>query len=297
MDRDLLTHLPVVRLVAERRSFARAAAELGLSPSAVSHAVRLFEERLRNPLFTRTTRSVALTEAGETFFAQAAPALDLLAEAMDAARACEGEVNGVIRINAPRVAMPMVLAGLIETLAWRHPRLVIEVTTDDALVDIVAEGFDAGVRLGEMIAQDMVAVRLTPPFKAIMAAAPAYLRAKGAPKRLSDLEAHNCIGYRLLAGGGVYAWDLAEGGEDVSVRVAGSVRVTEPLSAIDLAIRGVGIVYGFEPLMREAIRDGRLTWILPDAAITEPGLFLYYPKRATDGPKLRAFVDAVKARE
>lgn len=296
MDRDLLIHLPVVRLVAERRSFARAAAELGLSPSAVSHAVRLFEERLRTPLFARTTRSVSLTEAGVTFFAQAVPALDLLAEAIDAARTREGEVSGVLKINAPRVAMPMVLADLIEGLAWRHPHLVIEVTTDDALVDIVAEGFDAGVRLGEMIAQDMVAVRLTPPFQAIMAAAPAYLRAKGAPERLADLEAHNCIGYRLLAGGGVYAWDLGEDGEDVSVRVAGSVRVTDPLSAIDLAIRGVGIVYGFEPLMREAIRDGRLTWILPETAITEPGLFLYYPKRATDAPKLRAFVDAVKAR-
>lgn len=295
MDRDLLAHLPVVRRVAERRSFARAAAELGLSPSAVSHAVRLFEERLRTPLFARTTRSVSLTEAGQTFLAAAIPALDALEEAASMIQAADGNVTGTVRINAPSVAMPLALTRIIARLAGRHPRLVVEVTSDEALVDIVRAGHDMGVRLGEMIAQDMVAVRLTPPFKAIMAASPEYLRLRGKPRALADLKTHNCIGFRQLSGGGVYAWDLADEGKDVAVKVSGSVRVTEPLLAIELASQSVGIAYGFEPLMRDAIQAGRLEQVLPAASIEEPGLFLYFPRRATQAPKIRAFVDAVRA--
>lgn len=296
MDRDVLTHLPVVAAVARRRSFAAAAAELGMSPSAVSHAVRLVEDRLKSPLFARTTRSVALTEAGEHFFARALPALQQLAEATEATRALKGVVSGTLRINAPRVALPMALTGLAATLATRHPDLVVDVTCDDALTDIVAQGYDAGVRLGEMVAEDMVAVRLTPPVRAIMVAAPGYLAAYGTPARVADLRAHNCINYRQASTGGTYAWELRERGKDVTVAVRGTARVSDSLFAIDLALAGVGIAYLFEPLVAWHLRAGRLVQVLPKAAMPEPGLFLYFPRRASEAPKLRVLIDAARER-
>ena len=291
MDREILLHLPVVIAVARHRNFAAAAAELGLSPSSVSHSVRLVEERLRGPLFARTTRSVALTEAGEAFVRQAGAALQQLQEATEQVRSLQGRVGGLLRINAPRVSLPLVMTRLLVELNARHPELEVEVTTDDALVDIVAQGSDCGVRLGEMIAEDMVATRLTPPFKAIMVASPAYLAAHGVPASLDAMSRHRCIGYRLLSSGGVYAWDVQSDGRDMQLEVAGPARVTDPLFALDLALAGLGIAYVFEPLAREALRDGRLQWLLPETAIEEPGLFAYYPRRASAAPKLRAFID------
>lgn len=296
MDRDILAHLPVVEALARRRSFAGAGAELGMSPSAVSHAVRLVEDRLRTPIFARTTRSVALTEAGESFLGRAAPALRQIAEAAEAARALKGMVTGTLRISAPRVALPLVLTDLVARLGRRHPDLVVDVVTEDALVDIVAEGQDAGIRLGEMIAEDMVAVRLTPAFRAILVAAPGYLAARGAPHGIAELQRHNCINYRQASTGGTYAWDLAEGGKDVAVAVRGTVRVSDPLFALDLALAGVGIAYLYEPLARDALRTGALRCVLPDAAIEEPGLFVYFPRRAAEAPKLRAFIDVARER-
>jgi DNA-binding transcriptional LysR family regulator len=146
-----------------------------------------------------------------------------------------------------------------------------------------------------MIAQDMVAVRLTPPFAAIMVATPGYLEAKGIPLRIADLAAHNCIGFRLITSGAVYAWELQEAGRDVAVTVGGTVRVTDPTYARELALAGVGIAYVFEPLVAGDQRDGRLIRVLPESAITEPGLFLYYPRRAAGTPKLRAFLEVAKA--
>jgi DNA-binding transcriptional LysR family regulator len=290
MDREILLHLPVVIAVARHRNFAAAAAELGLSPSSVSHSVRLVEERLRGPLFARTTRSVALTEAGEAFVRQAGAALEQLREATEHVRSLQGRVSGLLRINAPRVSLPLVMTRLLVELHARHPELVVEVTTDDELVDIVAQGYDCGVRLGEMIAEDMVATRLTPPFKAIMVASPAYLARHGMPASLDEMSRHECIGFRLISSGAVYAWDVQLGGRDMQLQVSGPARVTDPVFALELAIAGLGIGYVFEPLARDALRDGRLQWVLPETAIEEPGLFAYYPRRASEAPKVRAFV-------
>jgi DNA-binding transcriptional LysR family regulator len=290
MDRDLLPHLPVILAVARRGGFAAAAAELGMGASAVSHAVRLVEERLGTPLFARTTRSVALTEAGAALVGAVGPAFREIGEALERLRAARGEVTGLLRINAPRIALPIALTPILAELARRHPALTVEVTADDGLTDIVAGGFDAGVRLGEMIAEDMVAQRLTPPFRAMMVAAPAYLAARGTPGRLADLAAHNCIGFRLLRSGATYAWELAEGGQDVAVPVRGTALVTDASYARELALAGIGIAYVFEPLVRAELANGGLVPILPAAAIEEPGLFLYYPRRAAEAPKLAAFI-------
>ncbi|QKD03787.1 LysR family transcriptional regulator [Mesorhizobium loti] len=291
MDRDLLTHLPVVIAVARRGGFALAAAELGMSPSAVSHAVRLVEERIGQPLFARTTRSVSLTEAGKALVETAAPALQDIAERMDRIRAIKGRPSGLLRLNVPNIAIPLGVTAVVGAMAERYPDVTVELLTDQGLVDIVGEGFDAGIRLSEMIAQDMVTVRLTPPFKAVMVASPAHVGKHGRPRSVADLANHNCIGYRLVRSGALYRWDLTEDGKDVVVEAKGTVVVTDSLAAIDLALAGVGLAYVFEPLVREDLAAGRLVQILPQSAIEEPGLFLYFPRRAAMAPKLRAFID------
>lgn len=294
MDRIVLTHLPVILAVARTRSFVRAGAELGLGASAVSHAVRLIEDRLGATLFARTTRSVALTEAGAAFVESAERAVEELEGAVDRLAAGRAQVRGLLRINAPRVALHMGLTPVLAEMSRRHPQLTVEVITDDALTDVVADGFDAGVRLGEMIAQDMVAVRLTPPFRAVMVAAPAYLAGAGAPRTIADLSAHNCIGFRLLRSGAVYAWDLQQDGEDVRVEVTGTVRVSDPAYARELAAAGLGLAYVLEPLAREDLAQGRLVEVLSQASVWEPGMFFYFPQRVARAAKLRALLDVVR---
>jgi DNA-binding transcriptional LysR family regulator len=295
MNRELLSHLPVVVSVAEQRGFAAAAAALNLSPSAVSHAVRVVEDHLGEPLFSRTTRSVSLTDAGARFIASVAPALDDIDKAVEGLASDRGDVTGLLRINAPRVAMRMALAPVLAKLARMHPRLTVEVHTNDAFVDIVAHGFDAGIRLGEAVQQDMVSVRMTPAFQAILVASPDYLATRGVPGRVADLGAHNCIGFRLLGSGSLYDWDLSEAGRAVSFKTGGTTVITDASFARDLALAGIGVAYIFEPLVREDIRAERLRWVLPQAAIEEQGLFLYFPRRASLAPKLRAFIDVARA--
>jgi DNA-binding transcriptional LysR family regulator len=295
MDRDLLSHLPVVVAVARHRGFASAAAALGMSASAVSHAVRAVEDRLSEPLFARTTRSVALTEAGARLLASVEPALADIEKAAEGLSAQRGEVTGLLRINTVRIALDMALTPVLAKLAWQHPHLTVEVYSDDALVDIVARGFDAGIRLGGMVQKDMVAVRITPTFKVILVASPDYLDAKGMPKTIEDLSNHNCIGLRAVGSGAIFEWELTEANKIISVKTSGTALVNDPMHAQELALAGVGIAYAIEPMARRHLRDRRLKWVLPQCAVEYEGLFLYYPRRASQAPKLRAFIDAAKA--
>lgn len=294
MNRELLAHLPVVLQVARQGGFAAAASSLNISPSAVSHAVRAVEQSLGEPLFARTTRSVALTEAGERFLASVGPALEAISAAAEQLTARRGDISGVVRINASRVAMRMALPPILARLALLHPHLVVEVHADDAFVDIVAGGFDAGVRLGEAVQQDMVMVRLTPAFNAILVAAPTYLERRGMPTRLAELTQHNCIGFRLLGSGSLYEWDLLVADAPVRIRTRGSVVVTDATFARELALTGIGIAYVFEPLVAADLQAGRLQRVLPTVSQPEDGLFLYFPRRAALAPKLRAFIDAAR---
>lgn len=294
MDRDLLSHLPVVVAVARRGGFALAAAELGMSPSAVSHSVRLVEERIGQPLFARTTRSVALTEAGEALVAAAEPALKDIADRIERIRSIKGKASGLLKINAPRLALPLALMPVLAAMAVRFPDVTVDIVTDDRLSDIVGEGFDAGIRLREMIADDMVAVRLTPPFRTVIVASPAYIGRHGKPRTLADLSQHNCIGYRMLRSRALYRWDLSDQGKDIGFETRGSVIVTDSLSARDMALAGIGLAYLFEPLVRADVEAGRLVEVLREASIEEPGAFLYFPRRASMAPKLRAFIDTAQ---
>jgi DNA-binding transcriptional LysR family regulator len=183
---------------------------------------------------------------------------------------------------------------ILANLARQHPRLTVEVNANDAFIDIVAQGFDAGIRLGESVAQDMVALRLTQPWKSTIVASKSYIAAKGAPRTIADLHDHNCIGFRNIGSGAVYDWELSHGDKVVTVKISGTTLVTDGNHARDLALAGVGITYLPEPLVRHHIREGRLKWLLPQCSIKEDGLFLYYPRRASLAPKLRAFIDAAK---
>ncbi|TIT25176.1 MAG: LysR family transcriptional regulator [Mesorhizobium sp.] len=294
MDRDLLSHLPIIVAVARRGGFASAAAELGMSPSAVSHAVRLVEERIGQPLFARTTRSVSLTETGTALVAAAEPALEDIADRIERIRSVKGRASGLLRINAPRLALPLALMPILTAMAERYPDVTLEIVTDERLSDIVGEGFDAGIRLGEMIAEDMVTVRLTQPFRTTIVASPAYVGRHGKPRTIADLSTRNCIGYRLLRSRALYRWDLSDQGKDISVETRGSVVVSDPLSARDMALAGIGLAYLFEPLVKPDIEAGRLVEVLGEASIEEPGLFLYFPRRAAMAPKLRAFIDTAQ---
>jgi DNA-binding transcriptional LysR family regulator len=294
MDRDLLGHLPIIVCVARHRSFVAAAAELGMSPSAVSHAVRTVEDRLAAPLFARTTRSVSLTEAGARFLASVEPALADIHEAIERMTAERGEVTGLLRINTLRVVLDMALIPILATLARQHPRLTVEINADQTLVDIVARGFDAGIRLRRAIQQDMVTTRLTGSFKAILVASRDYLDARGTPKSIADLQQHNCIGLRLGESGAIFDWELIDRKKPVVVKTSGTALVTDTMQALSLALAGVGIAYVAEPLARRYLREGSLEWLLPQSATEYDGMFLYYPKRASLAPKLRAFIDVAK---
>ena len=301
MDRDLLGHLPIAVCVARHRSFAAAAAELGMSPSAVSHAVRSVEDRLGTPLFARTTRSVSLTEAGARFIAGVEPALTDIGKTVEELTAERGDVTGLLRIDAPRVVFDMALTRILAKLARQHPRLAVEVrngqtspASSPAAVDIVAQGFDAGIRIRGAIQQDMVTTKLTGSFKVILVASKDYIDVRGTPKSIADLRQHNCIGMRSVASGVIFDWELIDGKKMIAVKTSGTALVTDSTEALSLALAGVGIAYVVEPVARRYLREGSLKWLLPQTAIEHDGLFLYYPKRASLAPKLRAFIDVAR---
>ena len=295
MDRDLLSHLPIVVGVARHRSFAAAATELGMSPSAVSHAVRSVEDRLGTPLFARTTRSVALTEAGTRFIAGLEPALGDIGRAIEGLRAERDQVTGVLRIDSPSTGVfDMALVPILARLARQYPRLTVEVRTGHLSVDIVAQGFDAGIRIRRAIQQEMITTRLTGSFKAVLVASRDYLDARGTPNSIADLHRHNCVGLRWVVSGAIYDWELIDGKKPITVKTSGTALVTDIADALSLALAGVGIAYVLEPLARRHIREGSLEWLLPQTAVEHDGLFLYYPRRASLAPKLRAFIEVAK---
>lgn len=294
MIRDLLVHLPVVMAVARRGGFAAAGTHLGLSPSAVSHAVRVVEAELGMPLFVRTTRSVALTEAGSEFVASIGPALIAIGEAGERARAEKGRVTGFLRLSVQRAALATVITPVVAELTRRHPDLTVEVAAEDGLVDLIGGGFDARIRLGEVMAEDIVATRLTQPFQAIMVASPAYLEAFSEPLSIADLNDHNCIRVRDPATGAAMAWEVNEGGKEIAVAVRGTVMAADQPFARDLALAGIGIAHLFAPLVHADLQANRLAWVMPEAAMLKQGMFLVFARNASDQPKLRAFIDVAR---
>jgi DNA-binding transcriptional LysR family regulator len=280
--------------VARLRSFSGAARELGVSRSAVSHAVRQLEEKLRVVLLARTTRSVALTDPGKRLVESAGPGLGQALAALSTASAQPGEAVGRLRLSAPRMAVPFVITSVLPTFRARHPRLEVEVDIEDRFVDIVAEGYDAGVRLSEAIKRDMVQVRLTDAFRFVVVGAPGYLARRGTPERPEDLLRHECITFRSQSTGTLYAWELERGRKTWRVPVRGGVVTNDGRVMLAMAEAGAGLTYAFEPEVREQVRRGRLKVVLEGYSPTVPGFFLYFPSRAQRSPPLRLFIEAAK---
>jgi DNA-binding transcriptional LysR family regulator len=294
MKTSPLTQLQVFVAVARLRSFGGAARELGVTTSAVSQTVKQLEEQLGVVLLARTTRSVALTDVGRRLLESAGPALGQALAALTEVSAQPGETVGRLRLTVPRAAVPYVIAPVLPTFRTRHPRVEVEVVVEERFVDIVAEGYDAGVRLSEAIERDMVQVRLTDPFRFVVVGAPSYLARHGTPARPEDLLRHECITFRSLSSGALYAWELERRQRNWRVPVRGGLVSNDSQLWVSMAEQGVCLAYVFEPMVTEQLREGRLKLVLEAYAPTVPGFFLYYPSRAQRSPALRLFVDTAR---
>jgi DNA-binding transcriptional LysR family regulator len=281
--------------VAQHRNFRKAAAELGVTPSAISQAVRALETRVGTALFIRTTRSVGLTEAGERFLSRAKPAFEELVAAREAARDLGARPAGLLRLSVPRVVVPLILEPVIASFGEAYPEIELEIAASEELIDLAAQGFDAGIRLGQFIAADMVAVRLTPPFPLVVVGSPDYLHRRKRPERIDDLRHHACLRMRR-SNGSIAPWPFVEGNKTVEAIVTGPLIAHDYPTLLAAAIRGVGLTQLPGPLVKTPIADGRLQALLTPFAVTAPGVFLYYPDKRQVLPKLRAFIEHVKYR-
>ncbi|WP_428825413.1 LysR family transcriptional regulator [Azonexus sp. IMCC34842] len=293
MDRPSLADLQAFATVARLRSFRRAAGELHVSPSALSHTLRSLETRLGVRLLNRTTRSVSPTEAGQRLLARLAPTLQELDDALDEINSFRDSPVGTLRLNVPRAAAEYVLAPLASRFLRENPGMRLEIVIDDSLIDIVAAGFDAGVRFGERLAQDMIAVPFGPAQRFVVVASPAYLAEHGKPAAPQQLSAHRCIRIRF-PNGSIYRWEFSRGDEKIEVEVEGPLDVGEMWLMVRAAEDGVGLAYVYEQSAASALAAGRLVTVLDDWRPPEPGFFLYYPSRRLVPAGLRAFIDLLQ---
>ncbi|MBX3483249.1 LysR family transcriptional regulator [Phenylobacterium sp.] len=294
MERLDLAALDSFAAVARHRNFRRAAVERGVSASTLSQAVRGLETRMGVRLLHRTTRSVAPTEAGAALLARLGPALIEIGEAMSEARSAQAEPSGALRINAPEPAVELVLAPMATGFLRAHPAVRLEIVSETGLIDIVAEGYDAGVRWGESLAQDMVAVSLGPPQRYVVAAAPELLARVGAPQHPRDLLERPCLRNRFPSGA-MPSWELEKAGEAVRVSPGGPLVANSPTTLVRAALDGLGFISLFDGYLAPHLESGRLVEVLADWSEPFPGPFLYYPSRRTLPSPLRAFVDFVQA--
>lgn len=295
MNRALLPQLHVFLTVARLRGFTAAARELGVSVAAVSQSVRQLERQLEVVLFTRTTRSVALTEAGRSLAERAGPGLGQAVEALRNVGAPSGEAVGRLRLSVPEVAVPLVLEPVLPIFRARHPGVEVEVVAENRFVDIVAEGYDAGIRLHEALDRDMVQVRLTGPFRFLVVGSPAYLEEHGMPERPEDLLRHECFTFRHPTSGSLFAWELERGKRSWRVPVRGSIVTNHGRLALAMVEKGLGLAYVVEPMVKESLRSGRLVRVLEPYAPEVPGFFLYFPSRAQRSRPLQLFIEVAKA--
>lgn len=288
-----MNELLAFQQVARHLSFKQAAEELNLTPSTLSHLIRSFEERLKTRLFNRTTRSVSLTEAGHNLFGQVSTILSDLGQAVDNLDADDAQPHGRVRISVNEIAAPLLLDKLGVDFQQRYPGIEVELIVDNRLIDIVADGFDLGVRLQDAIPQDMVAVPIVSDFRFVTVAAKDYLERHGTPQQPADLLAHNCIGFRFQSGRR-YEWAFEQGGERQVVDVKGSLTTNNPGLMMRAVKNGLGIAHYAEPLLREDIASGELVSVLENWNLDWPGLYLYFPQNRYMPAALRVVIDALK---
>ncbi|NYT42566.1 LysR family transcriptional regulator [Sphingomonas sp. R-74633] len=279
--------------VAQLLSFSRAAAAMGVSPSALSQLVRGLEERLGARLLNRTTRSVSLTEAGAALLARTEPALAELGEAMLQARAGREGVAGRVRVHASRFAGELHVVPILERFARDYPDVVLDISLDDTVIDIVAGGYDLAIRIGELIERDMVALALGEEMRQLAVATPGYVAAHGAPEHPRELLRHRCIRWRWPGNAAPYHWEFWEDGW-FQVAVEGPLILDDKQACIEAALQGIGIAFAIEPKVRAHIEQGRLVPLLEPWSVPFPGHYLCYPQQRHMAPAVRAFIDAVR---
>jgi DNA-binding transcriptional LysR family regulator len=282
--------------VARKKSFTAAAAELRVSPSAVSQTVRALEDRLGVRLLARTTRSVGLTEAGTQFVARLQPALGQIDDAIESLGAMRGRPSGLLRLTMLRTGYTDVVRPILARFLARHPGIRLELSLDETLASVVAEGFDAGIRLGHTLEREMIAVRVSADQQLVVVASPEYLRARGRPSHPRDLHAHACINLRMPTRGTVDRWRFVDDGRDLEMAVDGPIVTNDGAVLVDAAVDGLGLAYVFENMVHELVAERRLVRVLEKYCPRFPGYFLYYPG-GNIAPKLKALVDFLKSGE
>jgi DNA-binding transcriptional LysR family regulator len=294
MKREDLYDLAAFAVVAEQGSFTRAAAELGMSQSALSHAMKALEERLGVRLLSRTTRSVSTTEAGEALLRSLRPALEDISSGVDAVGALRGKPSGTVRITATKHAVSTVVMPVLPRFLASHPDIRVDMIVDDNLTDIVAERFDAGIRFGDIVEKDMIAVRIGPDIRMAVVGAPSYFADHQVPRTPRELAGHRCINYRHVRSGGLYAWDFEENGRPFEVRVEGHLVFNNADLIREAALAGQGVAYVYEDEVMADIDGGRLKRILDRWCPTFPGYYLYHPSRRQTPPALAALIGALR---
>ncbi len=288
-----LNDLTAFVAIAAHRSFRKAANELGLSPSTLSHMMRALEASMGLRLLHRTTRSVSATEAGARLAERLQPVLRDLGLALQEVAAFQAQPSGTLRINAGEVAAHRLLQLVVPTFLGRHPAMSLDLATEGRLVDVVAGGFDAGIRLGEAVPQDMVAVRFGGAVRFVAVASPAYLAAHGTPRTPDDLQRHACIRFRLPSGKR-FGWEFSQHGQELAIDVPGALTLDHPELMAEAAAAGLGIAYVSGHTAQPYFQTGALVPVLDDWCPAIPGLFLYYPGHRLVPPGLRAFIDVLK---
>jgi DNA-binding transcriptional LysR family regulator len=296
LARENLNDLSAFVAVAQAHSFTKAAARLGISPSALSHAMRGLEERLGVRLLARTTRSVAPTEAGERLLTVVLPHLQGIESELSALNLLRDIPAGTIRLTASEHAAYTVIYPVLARLAADYPEIKIEVNVDNMLADLVAGRFDAGIRLGEYVERDMVAVRIAPDMRMAIVGTPAYFERHPRPETPQDLTQHECIGIRLPTHGGLLPWEFDKDGRSITVRVEGQLIFNTMSLALRAVLDGLGLGYCLDDMAAEAIADGRLIRVLEDWCEPFPGYHIYYPSRRQLSPALRLLIDALRFR-
>jgi len=283
--------------VVEHRSFVRAAAHLGITPSALSQTIRQLEERLGVRLLNRTTRSVAPTTAGERLYQRLRPAVDELDAAVAEAASTRERPAGMLRINAPRTAAIRLIAPRLGRFHRDNPGVILDVTVDDALTDIVAGRFDAGIRLGELLEKDMIAVRLTGELEMMAVASPDYLARHGTPETPDELHNHACLNWRWPTDGSLYRWEFEDDGREFEIAVQGPIIANDIEVVLQAALQGLGIAYASHEWMEGWLKEGKLVRVLERYSPKFPGVYLYHPSRRQQPPALRAFIDCLLDRQ
>jgi len=295
MPREELGVLAAFAVVADERSFTRAAVRLGVSTSAISHSIRGLEERLGVRLLARTTRTVAPTDAGERLLARLGPALEEIESALTEVGRLREKPAGTIRLFAPSIAVAMTVSAKLARFTRDFPDVVLDITTeDDRRRDLIASRFDAGIHLGEFVQKDMVAVKVSEAQRAAIVGAPSYFESHPRPKTPRDLTAHHCIRYRMGAGGPVYRWEFEKRGKPVTVSISGPLIFNDVELTLRAASDGMGLAFALEEQVAERIARGELLRVLEDWCPPFDGFFLYYPSRRQQPAALRALVDALR---